>query len=274
MTNNKLTLLSKAIDNCSREQLDLLFSLIGELGPSATKVEMISHCLNTELSTYGFQTFIAPDKITVMINDESMSQILSFFKKSTYQPHITNEQIERVKTIAKVAKDNKVSLFWSQTGIRRKYYYLKQYGFNGVNLYNVLNINTANTATATLSSTGAAAMTMSGVIAISWTGSLFCSTLENYIPVNMTKTRVVVTGAKFIIALPIRCVEWTSNQMLGCVESLVVGLPLPTNVTEVYNLNVGPKLENIQSLRKPVFGWLANKLKIWSSSFSCSISNS
>jgi hypothetical protein len=47
---------------------------------------MISHCLNTELGTYGFQTYTSPDKTTVLINDEGMRKMIGFFKGTAYQP--------------------------------------------------------------------------------------------------------------------------------------------------------------------------------------------
>ena len=40
-------------------------------------------------------------------------------------------------------------------GLKKNYYYFKQYGFNGINLYNLLKINTVNSAAASLSATGA-----------------------------------------------------------------------------------------------------------------------
>ena len=110
---------------------------------------------------------------------------------------------------------------------------------------------------------GAAGITMSGVVALSWTGSLFFSTLENYIPNTMPRTKLVVNGVKYGIALPIRCVEWTSNQIFGFAEKMVIGRQLPTNVTEVYKLNIGPKLENITEIKKPVLSWLINQLNKW-----------
>lgn len=66
--------------------------------------------------------------------------------------------------------------------MRKKYYYfkLKQYGFNSVNLYNVLNINTINTAAAALSPIGAAALTIASVVPLSWSGSLFFSNKNKY----------------------------------------------------------------------------------------------
>lgn len=64
-----------------------------------------------------------------------------------------------------------------------------------------------------------------------------------------------------VTGLPIRCVEWTSNQMFGFVETIVVGNSLPTNITEVYKLNVGPKLKDLKNLKKPVLSWLVEKLQ-------------
>lgn len=116
---------------------------------------------------------------------------------------------------------------------------------------------------AALSPVGAAGLTMSGVIALSWSGSLFFSTLENYIPDTMPRVKVVITGAKYGVALPVRIVEWTSNQIFGLAENLLAGQALPTNVTEVYKLNTGPKLKNIGKLRKPVVNWLVNQLNGW-----------
>ena len=156
-----------------------------------------------------------------------------------------------------------MDLLWAQTGLKKRYYYLKQYGFNGLILYNVLNINTVNSAAAALSPIGAAGITMAGVVAISWTGSLFFSTLENYIPNTMPRAKLAITGMKYGIALPIRCVEWTSNQIFGFAENMVIGRQLPTNVTEVYKLNIGPELKNITEVKKPVLSWLINQLNKW-----------
>lgn len=97
---------------------------------------------------------------------------------------------------------------------------------------------------------------MAGVVAMSWSGSMFFSTIENYIPSSMNKTKMVVTGLKFGIALPIRSVEWTSNKLIGFLENITIGHQLPINVSEAYKLNIGPKLQNITSLKKPLLEWL------------------
>jgi hypothetical protein len=192
-----------------------------------------------------------------------MSKVMDFFKGKGYQPVLTDEHTRRVSTVVDFANETKVDLLWAQTGLKKRYYYLKQYGFNGLNLYNVLNINTLNNAAAVLSPIRAAGITMSVVVALSWTGSLFFSTLENYIPNRMPRLKLAVTGMKYGTALPIRCVEWTSNQIFGVAENMVIGRPLPTNITEAYRLHIGPKLENITQIKKPVLSWLINQLEKW-----------
>ena len=262
---NKLEIIEAVVDTCSKSQLESVFAPLADLPASCTKAEMISHCLNTELGAYGFKSYITPDKTAVFIDDGGMCKVMDFFKGKGYQPVLTEEHTRRVSTVVDFANKNKVDLLWAQTGLKKRYYYLKQYGFNGLILYNVLNINTVNSAAAALSPIGAAGITMAGVVAISWTGSLFFSTLENYIPNTMPRVKVVVTGMKYGTALPIRCVEWTSNQIFGFAENMVIGRQLPTNVTEVYKLNIGPELKNITEMKKPVLSWLINQLNKWKS---------
>jgi len=257
----QLKVVEGIIDACSESQLKSVFEPITVLPDSCTKAEIVSHCLNTELGAYGLKTHVSLDKTSVFINDEGMCKVLDFFNGKGYQPILTPEHTERVGTVINFANKNKVDLLWAQNGLKKNYYYFKQYGFNGINLYNVLNINTVNAGAAALSTTGAAAVTMAGVVALSWSGSLFFSTLENYIPNSMPKTKMVVTGVKYGVALPIRCVEWTSNQIFGFVENVIVGHQLPTNTTEVYKLNVGPKLENITKVKKPLLKWLIGQLQ-------------
>jgi hypothetical protein len=258
---NKLTIVSDILDHCSKEHLHSVFASLTDLPSTSTKAEMISYCLNHELGAYGFKSYPSPDKSMVLINDETMWKIVDFLNQKGFTPHFTEQQVERIKTIQKVASDNNVGIYWSQEGFRRNYYYFKQYGFNGINLYNILNLNTANSAAAAISSTGAAGLTMAGVIALSWSGSLFLSTLENYIPNNMVRTKAVISGAKFATAFPIRLTEWTSNQIFGFVEKIVIGIPLPTNVTHVYRLNVGPQVDKIFEIKRSAIKWLLKHLE-------------
>ena len=253
------------MDTCSKSQLESVFAPLTDLPASCTKAEMISHCLNTELGAYGFKSYVSPDKTSVLINDEGMSKVINFFEGKGYQPVLTEQHTKRVGTVVDFANNNKVDFLWAQAGLRKKYYYFKQYGFNGVNLYNVLNINTINSAAAALSPIGAAGITMAGVVTLSWTGSLFFSTLENYIPNTMPRTKLAVTGMKYGIALPIRCVEWTSNQIFGFAENVILGRQLPTNVTEVYKLNIGPEIKDIAKVKKPALSWRIHQLKKWNS---------
>ena len=150
-----------------------------------------------------------------------------------------------------------------QTGFNKKYYLFKQYGFNGVNLYSLLNINTINSAGAALSTTGAVGLTLPTLVALSWSGRLFLSTLENIIPDNMNKTKAVISGSKVIISLPIWVVELTSNSIIGFVENRTIGTQLPINVTDDFKLSSGPRLRDLSNLKKPIkklFLYLADKL--------------
>jgi hypothetical protein len=97
-----------------------------DLPVSSTKAEMISHCLNNELGAYGFHSYPSPDKTMVLIDDETMRKVVDFFNKKGYQPYITKEQIDRIKAIQRVSNDNNINIFWAQSGLRKKYYYLKQ----------------------------------------------------------------------------------------------------------------------------------------------------
>lgn len=257
---DKLLIVPKVLEQCPEHLLNHLFAPITDLPASSTKAEIISHCFNKELGGYGFHSYPSPDKTTVLINDETMCQIMDFFHQNGYQPHFTKEQIQRVKRLYKVSTDNQISLVWAQTGLRKKYYYFKQFGFNGVNLYNALKVNTANIGAAAVSKNGAAALNISTVVAMSWSGSMFLSLLEPHIPSSMPKIKLVVSGAKFVVAMPIRLVEWTSNSIFGFAENRIIGSSLPTHVTEVYRYQVGPKIEDINNIKQPVIKWLVKKL--------------
>jgi hypothetical protein len=256
----ELDVVSSVLDICSKPLLESVVPPVSHMSSSWTKAEKISHCLNTELGAYGFETYTSPDKTTVLINDESMCHVRDFLNDKAFQPAFTKKHLETIRTVVDFAEKDKVDIVWAQSGISKRYYYIKQFGFNGINLYNVLKINTVNSAAAALSPVGAAALTMGGVVALSFTGSLFFSTLENYIPNTMPRTKLVVSAAKFGTALPVRCVEWTSNTIFGFAENVLVGKSFPTNITDVYRLNVGPKLKNIGKFKKPALDWLVKQL--------------
>lgn len=261
---SEVTRLGEIVKICSQAEVEKFFApLITDLPLTCTKAEMVSACLNKELSNYGLKTYVSADKTSVFLDDKGMSKIIDFFQGTGYVPIITGDQAVRVGSLIQYANDNQVDLLWSSAGIKKGYYYFKQYGFNGLNLYNVLTLNTVNYAQASLSSTGAVALTMTGVVALSWTGSLFFSTLENYIPMSMPRVKLVVSGIKFTTALPIRLVEWTSNQIFGTIETVIIGNALPTNITEVFKLSSGPKLKDLSKLKQPVIKWLKNQLDKW-----------
>ena len=243
---SKYEIARNVIDKCSTDIIDM------SLLESIVKAEHVSECLNRELSAYGLNTFVSPDKTSVFIDDQGMSQVINYFEGTGYQPVVTEEHVERVKNIIQSADKEKIPLLWSQAGFKKRYYNFKQIGFNGANLLNVLNINTLNAAAATLSPTGAVTLSLSGVVALSWTGSMFFSTLENYIPNDFVKTKAIIKGSKFAIAIPIRLVEHTTNTIFGAAENCTIGVQLPINVTDKFNVADGPRIKDIKKLRKPV----------------------
>jgi hypothetical protein len=85
---------------------------------------------------------------------------MNFFDSKGYQPVLTDQHIKRIRTVIDFADKGNVDRLWAQSGISKKYYYFKQYGFNGVNLYNVLNRNTMNSAAAAILPVGAAGVRM------------------------------------------------------------------------------------------------------------------
>jgi hypothetical protein len=125
-----------------------------------------------------------------------MSKIFTFFNQDIAQPDLTNEQVDRVTSICQWAKNNKVDVLWKQVGLRKSYYLIKQYGFNVINLLNMLRLNTQNAALARTSLIGAAPFTLAGAVALRWSASIVFATVENYIPNDFRKIKAIITGAK------------------------------------------------------------------------------
>lgn len=259
---NELAVINRVLKESSKEHLDGLFSQLADSPITGTKAEIISSCLNSELGAYGFQTYTSPDRTMVLINDETMCHLMDFFKgTSDFQPHFTKEKITRIKAIQTVANANKISIHWEQIASRRNYYYFKQFAFNGLNLFNVLNVNSVNMAAAAVSPTGAATLTMTGVIALSYSLGLSLSLVEKYIPNSFVKTKAVVSGAKFLVVFPVSITEWTANLIFNPFEYHILGAQLPINVTDVFRWTKGPNLRDLGEVKKAGFKWLINKLQ-------------
>lgn len=254
---SKYEIVKAAIDHCNSDLIDI--SLIDPI----SKAEYVSECLNRELSAYGLNTYVSPDKTSVLIDDQGMSTVINYFEGTGFKPVVTEEHVDRVKTIIQKADNEKIPLLWSQEGLKKRYYNFKQIGFNGANLLNVLNLNTINAPAVMLSPTGSVALSFSGVIALSWTGSMFLSTLDNYIPNNFVKTKAIIKGSKFALAVPIRLVEYTSNVIFGTIENYTVGVQLPINVTDNFNVSTGPRIKDIKKLKKPIGELLYKVGKQW-----------
>ena len=148
-------------------------------------------------------------------------------------------------------------------GFKNKYYLFKQYGFNGINMFTLLNLNTVNSAGAAISVTGAVSFSIPILIGLSWSGGLFLSTLENVIPNDMARTKAIVQGSKYVVGIPIRIVEATTNGILGFAERRILGDQLPINVTADFRLTQGPKIEDLPKFKKPLkkfLTWLADRI--------------
>ena len=107
---NKLKIFSIIIDEYSKEYLhSVLYPLI-DLSPSTAQIEIICHYLNKGLGAYGFESYPSPYKTMVLIHDKTICHIVAFLNNKCYQPQFPTEQIDPIKTIAQVAKSNKVDI--------------------------------------------------------------------------------------------------------------------------------------------------------------------
>jgi hypothetical protein len=249
---DKSLVLIEVLDKCAPDYLQGLFDPIINLPPGSTKAEQIIACLNHELAAYGFKSYVSPDRSKILLDDETMSKVFTFFKEDIAQPLLTKEHVNRVKSLCRVAKENQIDVLWKQVGLRKSYYMVKQYGFQSVNLLNMLRLNTQNAALARTSLTGAAPFTIGGAVALSWSASIVFATVENYIPNDYRKIKAMVTGAKWVSAIPIRLVEWTANGIFGVPETWFGKTKVPINMTETYGLQIGPKVEDLPELKKAV----------------------
>lgn len=251
----EVSVIKEIIDTCSSDYVKDLFNPLVTLPADSTKAEIISSCLNNELAAYGFKSYISPDRSTILVDDKTVSRIFTFFRQESATPYITDRQVDRIKALQQVAKDNNVAIVWPQISWRKSYFYLKQYTFGGLNLYNVLKVNTANAALASTSLTGAAPLTMAGAMALSWSASLLLATVENYIPNDMRKFKAIVSTTKYVSAVPIRIVEWTANLIMTPGEKIAFGSDLPINMTSTHKFNLGPKLEDLAEMKRAVSNW-------------------
>ena len=102
---HNLELTKTIIDQC---ETDLL--LDSNLLDSFTKVERISYCFNRELGAYGINTHVSPDRTSVYLDNQGMSQVLDFFEGKTFQPVLTTQHVQRVQNLVKSANKNKIDL--------------------------------------------------------------------------------------------------------------------------------------------------------------------
>ena len=93
-------------------------------------------------------------------------------------------------------------------------------------------------------------MSAAGAMALSYSGSLFLSTLDNYIPNSWVRTKTSVGLAKVVVSFPLHITEKTTNVIFGSVEKLIIGTKLPTNVTAAFAVDKGPRLSSFGEIKK------------------------
>jgi hypothetical protein len=246
--------IDKIVESCVNADGIVPYVFSDNIKEFCTNPENIVTCLNSELSNYGFKASVSPDKTVIYVDDAVKSQIINILSAQTATPYITPNHVERIQEIAEVIQEKNIPVIWKLEGIKRSYYLAKQYTFNGVSLYHLLNIKNAAAAAATVSPSGAATMSIPAAIAISYAGFLFFSTIESFIPNGPVKT--VVKGAKVVTAFPIAITEAVTNGIFGSIEARLIKDTLPINITSCYGLLEGPKLSELKGIRGKVADYL------------------
>jgi len=101
---SKYQIAKAVIDNCNTDVVDI--SLLEPI----SKAQHVSECLNREFSAYGLNTYVSPDKTSVLIDDQRMSTVINYFEGTGFQPIVTEEHVERVKDIVQKAYKENIPL--------------------------------------------------------------------------------------------------------------------------------------------------------------------
>jgi len=248
----QLEFYQSVIDICSETAVDAI-------GEGLTKAELVSQCFNQELGAYGIITQVSPDKSVIFLDDNGMSKVLDYFKGTGYQPVLTAEHTNRIQKALNYANQNNIQIIWKQVGLQKCYYQFKQYGFSGIQLFNVLKVNTVNNGLAAVAANGAAPLSLGTIVALSWTGGMFFGTVEKVIPDHWVKTKVATKTAKFVLSFPVSVIEWTANGIFGAGEAIFLGKTLPINVTKVQGLADGPNVTEVNLVLDTFKEWAKNK---------------
>jgi len=129
-----------------------------------------------------------------------------------------------------------------------------------INLQHLLQTRNVAATAASLSPVNAATITIPSLIAISDTGRLFLSLVENFVPQGPVKT--TSNGVKVVIILPIGIPEIVTNAIFGNIEKLVLKQALPINVTTVYGLTNGPEINNMTAICATIISCYTKRLKM------------
>ena len=201
----------------------------------------------------GIKTRIMKD-YAVGLDQEILEKILQVACGEGSENGINMVEITNIANLMDSAKRNNIPIILKLSGIREKYWMLKQYGGHALGGWHVLQMSRATSIAAAASSTGGVVFNLGSGIAISFSGMLFFALIENHIPAGPVKN--VFKGVRLVIGVPVMCIEYVSNAAFGLGKSLILGQQLPTNLTSTYRLLDGPELDKLPGFRPLIADWL------------------
>lgn len=186
--------------------------------------ENIQYYLNRELAAFGIETKSSLNGSMLYVDDEQQSRIVRFLSGNELVFSLEPADMERLYEIAEMVHEKKILMIWKLTVIEKNYQLAKQHVFNNINFYHARKVKNAAASSASISATGSATLSLSSTLAISFTGALFLSLVENHLLANNLKT--AIKGVKVIVAFPVSVAELVTNGIVDTFEKLIINEPL------------------------------------------------
>jgi hypothetical protein len=158
------------------------------------------------------------------INDESQSRIVRCLSRNALVFSLEPASMERLYEISEMMYEKKIMMIWKLIYAEKNYYLAKQDAFNSINFYHALKVKNAAASAASVSASGSATLSLSSTFAISFSGALFLSLVEDHLSTDNLKT--AVKGVKIIVAFPVGIAKLLTNGIVGNFEKLIRNEPL------------------------------------------------
>jgi hypothetical protein len=223
--------------------------------PSILTDKIIKECsakdlslyLNDNLAKVGIKTSTTLKDCVVTVDQETMRKIVQVANEGISNNFFGPQEAENLIKLIETAEKKNIPIILRLTGTPLKYWNTKQYGFHGVTFLHALRLRTEASALAAVAGNGAAALTIGSGVAISFTGVMFLSLLESYVPVGPVKE--IVKGSKLVVGIPIVFVEYTANIITGVFEKALFNQTFPTNITSTFGILDGPELSKLNGFK-------------------------